>query len=177
MSRLPLIAVILCAVGGAARADGPTLRQTHIATLARQLQLDPPVAERMQSVVDTYNARMAPLQRADIELVGQLRTQLALSVPDARRLKSLSADLVKNRQKLQALRDDRLHELQKMLTPAQFSRLLVRWTSLTRQLHREARRAHAAWRPTRRSAAAGRSPARCRCGRRRRPTSGTSSRR
>ncbi len=140
MRSLSLIAVILCA-GPLAHADGSPLRQAHVATLASRLQLDATVAERVQSLVDKYNARMAPLQRADVELFGQLRTELALSAPDARRMKSLASDLVKNRQKLQALRDDRLHELQKTLTPEQFSRLLVRWSSLTRELRRQARRA------------------------------------
>ena len=138
--RFVLLAVALL-VGNVARADGPPLRQAHVATLESRLLLDAPTAERMQSLVDKYNAKLAPLQRADVALLGELRTQLALTVPDARRLKSLSGELVKNRQKLQSLRDERLRELQKTLTPAEFSRLLVRWPSLTRQLRRDARRA------------------------------------
>ena len=110
-------------------------------TLEHQLQVDARDAERVQSIVDKFTAKMAPLQRADVEVFGQLRTQLALTVPDARRLRSLSGDLVKSRQRLQSLRDDRLRELQKTLTPEQFSRLIVRWSALTREFHREARRA------------------------------------
>jgi Spy/CpxP family protein refolding chaperone len=140
MRPLSLIAAMLLA-GPLAHANPSSLRQAHVATLANRLQLDAPLAERVQSVVDKYNARQAPLQRADVDLLGQLRTQLALTVADAGRMKSLSGELVKNRQKLQALRDDRLHELQKTLTPEQFSRLLVRWSSLTRELRRQARRA------------------------------------
>jgi Spy/CpxP family protein refolding chaperone len=140
MPQLALVAV-MSLVGSVAWADGPPLRQSHVTTLENQLHLDGRDAERVQSIVDKYTARMAPLQRADVEIIGQLRTQLALTVPDARRLRSLSGDLVKNRQRLQSLRDDRLRELQKTLTPEQFSRLIVRWSALTRQFRREARRA------------------------------------
>jgi Spy/CpxP family protein refolding chaperone len=136
---LPLVAVILLA-GPVARADGSSVRKAHIATLATELQLDASTAERVQSLVDKYKTRMAPLQRADAALVEQLHTLLLLSTPDAQRMKWVSGTLVKNRQKLQSLRDDRLHELQKTLTPEQFARLLVRWPTLTRQFHREALR-------------------------------------
>ena len=37
--------------------------------------------------------------------------------------------------------DDRLRDLQKMLSPEQFSRLLVRWSALSSEFRREARRA------------------------------------
>ena len=140
MRSLALVALVLAA-GPIAWADGPPLRQAHVVTLENQLGLDAAAAERMQLLIDKYNVKLAPLQRADVALLAELRTQLALSVPDARRLKSLSGELVKNRQKLQSLRDERLRELQKTLTPAEFSRLLVRWPQLTRQLRREARRA------------------------------------
>lgn len=140
MRLLPLAAVMLLA-GQVAHADGSAVRQAHVATLANQLRLDATAAERTQTVVDKFKARMAPLVRADVALLGQLRTELALSVPDARRMKALSGELVKNRLKLQALRDDRLRELQKTLTSEQFSRLLLRWPTITRQFRREARRA------------------------------------
>lgn len=139
MRPLPLFVVMLLA-GPVARADGSAMRQAHVATLAAELRLDPPAAERVQSLVDKYKARMAPLERADVALVEQLHTMLLLSAPDAQRMKWASATLVKNRQKLQSLRDDRLRELQKMLTPDQFARLLVRWSTLTREFRREARR-------------------------------------
>jgi len=140
MPQLALVAV-MSLVGSVAWADRPPPRQAHVTTLENQLHLDGRDAERVQSIVDKYTGRMAPLQRADVEIIGQLRTQLALTVPDARRLRSLSGELVKNRQRLQSLRDDRLRELQKTLTPEQFSRLIVRWSALTRQFRREARRA------------------------------------
>ena len=139
MRKLALVAAML--VGSLARADAPPVRQAHLVTLEHRLQLDADTAERMQSIIDKYNVRIAPLQRADVALLGQLRTQLALTVPDYARMKSLSGKLVENRQKLQALRDERLRELQKLLQPDQFSRLLVRWPSLTRALRREARAA------------------------------------
>lgn len=138
----PLAIVALMVVGNAAWAD--SLRQTHVATLENRLQLDAVTAERMQAIVDSYNAKMAPLQRGDVALLGELRTQVALTAPDAHRLKSLATELVHNRQKLQSLRDARLRELQKSLTPEQFSRLLLRWSQLTRELHRQARRARRA---------------------------------
>jgi hypothetical protein len=140
MRQLSLVAVILLS-SQVARADGAPLRQAHVATLANELRIDAPLAERVQSLLDKYKQRMAPLQRADAALIEQLNTLLLLSAPDAPRMKWVSGTLVKNRQKLQALRDDRLHELQKMLTPEQFSRLLVRWSALTNQFRREARRA------------------------------------
>ncbi len=138
MRQLPLVAVILLA-GSVARAERPSLRQAHVATLASELRLDAPAAERVQSLLDRYKARMAPLQHADAALVGQLHTLLVLSTPDAQRMTSASATLVKNRQKLQSLRDERLRELQKTLTPEQFARLLVRWPTLTRKFRHEAR--------------------------------------
>ncbi len=137
MRSFLLFAVLLA--GPVARADGP-VRQAHVATLAAELHLDAPAAERVQSLLERYKERMAPLQRADVALVDQLHTLLLLSTPDAQRMRWASSTLVKNRQKLQSLRDDRLRDLQKMLAPEQFARLLVRWSALTREFHREARR-------------------------------------
>ncbi|HEY2745760.1 MAG TPA: Spy/CpxP family protein refolding chaperone [Polyangia bacterium] len=138
MRPFPLAAAVLALAAPVAHA-APSVRQAHVATLATELRLDDAAAERMQSTIDKYNARMKPLQRADRELLGALHTQLALSAPDAQRMKSLAADLVKNRGKLQSLRDDRLHDLQKTLTPEQFSRLLLRWPALTQKFRRQAR--------------------------------------
>ncbi len=139
MRPLPLFAVLLLA-GPVARADGASLRQAHVATLAAELRLDAPAAERVQSLLDKYKERMAPLQRADAALVDQLHTLLVLSAPDGQRMRWAAGTLVKNRQKLQSLRDERLLELQKLLPPEPFARLLVRWSMLTRQFRREARR-------------------------------------
>jgi hypothetical protein len=140
MRSLPFVAVVLLA-GSVARAGGTPARQAHVATLATELRIDAAGAERVQSLVDRYKTRMAPLERADVSLVEQLHTLLILSTPDAGRMKQVSATLLKNRQKLQSLRDERVRELQKTLTPEQFARLLVRWSSLTKQFRREARRA------------------------------------
>jgi Spy/CpxP family protein refolding chaperone len=140
MRSLPLVALLLLAAP-LARADGSPVRQAHVATLASELRLDAAAAERVQSLVDRYKARMAPLERADVTLVEELHTLLILSTPDAGRMKQVSATLLKNRQKLQSLRDERVRELQKTLAPEQFARLLVRWSSLTKQFRREARRA------------------------------------
>jgi hypothetical protein len=140
MRQLPLVALVLL-LAHTARADGTSLRRAHITTLATELHIDAPAAERVQSLLDKYKGRMAPLQRADSGLLEQLHTLLLLSTPDAQRMKWVSGALVKNRQKLQSLRDDRLRELQKMLTPEQFSRLLVRWSAMSNEFRREARRA------------------------------------
>ena len=139
MRPLPWVVAFVLLAGGVARADHASVRQAHVATMANELKLDDATAERAQAIVDRYNARMTPLRRSDGELVVALRTQLRLSAPEAARMKSLSGELVRNRARLQALRDDRLRELQKLLTPEQFSRLLLRWPSLTRQFRREAR--------------------------------------
>jgi hypothetical protein len=116
------------------------LRQAELTTLQDGLQLDRPTAARMQSVVDKYKARLAPLRRADGALLRQMRDQLQLSSPDPKRVKSLAVELIKNRERLQALRDERLRELQKTLSPTQFARLLVSWPQLSRALSDDARK-------------------------------------
>lgn len=138
-----LTLVLLMLVAPLARAGrAPTLREAQITTLEQRLQLDGDTAGRMQSLIDKYNAKIAPLSRADVALLAQLRQQLALTLPDAQRLRSLSSELIKNRAKLQTLRDDRLREMQKLLAPDQLARLFVQWPYVTRELRHEARRAH-----------------------------------
>jgi hypothetical protein len=136
MRWLPLIAVTL--VGSVASASA---RDAQLATLQQKLAIDAATAKRLEGVADKYRAKMAPLRRADAAILGQLDTQLVIAKPDPQRTKLLTAELLKNRDKLHALRDDRLREMQKTLSPEQFARLLVSWPQLTRELRREGRRA------------------------------------
>jgi Spy/CpxP family protein refolding chaperone len=136
MRWLPLIAVTLA--GSIASASA---RDAQLATLQQKLSIDRATAQRLETVADKYRGKMAPLRRADAAILGQLDTQLVISNPDPKRTKVLTAELLKNRDKLHELRNDRLHEMQKTLSPEQFARLLVSWPQLTRQLRREARRA------------------------------------
>jgi len=138
MRWLPFLTVTLLAPLAWA---GPSSREGKLAILEDKLQIDEPTAGRVQSIVDKYKAKMAPLRRADAAIVEQLNMQLVISKPDDQRMSSLGKELIKNRQKLQEMREDRLHEMQKTLSPSQFARLLVSWPQLARALHHRVRSA------------------------------------
>ena len=59
---------------------------------------------------------------------------------DGKRMKQLSERLASNRDKLAKLRADRLKEMRKVTTSAQFAQLLVSWQSVNRAVHREQRK-------------------------------------
>lgn len=124
-------------LGGAPAFAQSSLHEVGVRALETKAALDSTSAEKVQVVVDRYKPKMDPLRQDDVQILSKLRG----SVDDAQ-AKSLTSRLTRNRRKLQALKDDRLHDIEKLLTPSQFARLLSSMSRVDRAVHREAKKLH-----------------------------------
>ncbi len=103
--------------------------------LVTQLALDGDTAQRFREVAVRYQLQIAAV-RKDMRQAHQALKQLldGGGTPDATRLGQLSDQILAGRAKLQALEGQRTVENRKILTPAQFARLLVVWPELSREV-------------------------------------------
>ena len=132
MMMLPLMGVLMAgtamAQGAPAPASNVEQRQEHMQArldkLASKLGLDAQEKAAVESTFTRYRAQMQPV-RQDMKQTRQaLQAELA-GGKDAGKLSSLTAQLTADRQKLGALRQAKMGELQKELTPAQYAQLVV----------------------------------------------------
>jgi hypothetical protein len=130
---MALVTAIL--LGGAPAFAESKLHDVGVRALESKAALDAMSAERVQSVVDRYKPKMDPLRQEDLRILKQLRG----GVDDAQ-AKALTAKLTRNRKRVASLKADRLHDIEKLLTPAQFGRLLASMPRIDRTVHREAKK-------------------------------------
>jgi Spy/CpxP family protein refolding chaperone len=143
MTRIALIPISLLVAAGVARADNLPAAEVHniaVQALERSVQLDAPTAERVQSVVDRYRDSILAARIDSTTTLQQLKLVLRDPHPDDRRVKKLNEALIAHRARLTKLREERVHDMSKVLTPPQFGRLLVSWRAIDRAIRKEARR-------------------------------------
>lgn len=122
--------VMAISLGGASAFAQPnSMHEVGVRALEAKAALDAGSAEKVQAVVDRYKPKMDPLRKEDQRILKQLRG----TVDDAQ-AKSLTSKLEKNRKKLRSLRADRLRDIEKLLTPAQFGRLVASMSRVDRAI-------------------------------------------
>jgi Spy/CpxP family protein refolding chaperone len=143
MMRRALIPIALLVATGVARADNLPASELHsiaVTALVNSVQLDTPTAERVQSVVDRYRDSILTARIDSTTTLHQLKLVLRDAHPDDRRVKKLNDALIAHRARLEKLKEERVHDMEKILTPPQFGRLLVSWRAIDRAIRKEARR-------------------------------------
>jgi hypothetical protein len=113
------------------------LRAAAVHALVDRVQLDRATAEKVQQVADRYHDRMHAAQQKDLTVLRDLRRELTLGQPDAKRVRRLSDSLVDGRARLEKLRAERLREMEKVMKPAEFAKLLVQWPTVNRALRQQ----------------------------------------
>jgi len=99
-----------------------------------QLGLDAPTLQRFRAVADKYEPQIAGLHKEMGMAMKELRAQLAAAQPDDARLSQLADTVVNDRSKVQALEAQRTTDNRRVLTPAQFAKLIVVWPQINRQV-------------------------------------------
>ena len=92
------------------------------------------------SVVDRYRDSILAARIDSTTTLRELKLVLRDPKPDERRVKKLSEALIAHRARLHKLQDERVRDMGKVLTPAQFGRLLASWRAVDRAIQKEARR-------------------------------------
>ncbi len=143
MKSQSLLVLALTLTAGAARADSlphAEMRTIAVNALVSTVHLDESTAERVQSVIDRYRDSMLAARIDSTTTMQELKLVLRTDKPDERRVKKLSDSLLAHRAQIHKLQTERLHDLSKVLTPAQFGRLLAEWRNVERTIRKEARR-------------------------------------
>ncbi len=138
ISRMVIAIALLGASAQAARAD-----RTVVKALEKRVAFDAPSAERVQQVMDRYDTPIRELRHQSSASLHELRLLLRNEEPDAKRLKRLADQVLANRTHMNKLQGDRLHEVEKVLTPSQFGKLLVSWRAVNRTIRLERQKATA----------------------------------
>ena len=102
--------------------------------LTQQLGLDAATAAKFREVSERYQQQIAGVHREVGMAMKELKAQLAAPAPDAARLQQLADTVVSDRQKVQGLEAQRTGEYRRVLSPAQFARLIVTWPQINRQI-------------------------------------------
>jgi Spy/CpxP family protein refolding chaperone len=131
----------LSSVAAQAQPDGQkrALARQRITEFAmgkiqQELALDAATLQRFRAVADKYEPQIMGLHREMGMAVKEIHAQLAASPPDEARLGQLADTVVNDRTKVQALEAQRTAENRRVLTPAQFAKLIVVWPQINRQV-------------------------------------------
>ncbi|MCU1282889.1 MAG: hypothetical protein JWM53_6435 [bacterium] len=102
--------------------------------ITQQLALDAATAQRFRAVAEKYEPQIGGLHREVGMAVKELKAQLGSPQPDEAKLSQLADTIVNDRSKVQALEAQRTTENRRVLTPAQFAKLVVVWPQINRQI-------------------------------------------
>jgi len=99
-----------------------------------EVGLDAPTLQRFRAVADKYEPQLLGLHREVAMAMKEIHAQLAAAQPDDAKLSQLADTVVNDRTKVQALELQRTNDNRRVLTPAQFAKLIVAWPRINRQV-------------------------------------------
>jgi Spy/CpxP family protein refolding chaperone len=105
--------------------------------LTQKLGLEAATAAKFREVSERYQLQIAGVHREVGLAMRELKAQLAAPTLNDARLAQLADTVVSDRQKVQALEAQRTAEYRRVLSPAQFARLIVTWPQINRQIRVE----------------------------------------
>ena len=131
----------LSSVAAQAQPDGQkrALARQRITEFAmgkiqQELALDAATLQRFRAVAEKYEPQIMGLHREMGMAMKEIHAQLASAQPDDAKLSQLADVVVNDRTKVQALELQRTNENRRVLTPAQFAKLIVAWPRINRQV-------------------------------------------
>jgi len=101
--------------------------------IVEELKLDETTSARLFPILAKYDDQELTLADERRDIAQELRTQLAAPHPDDAKLTAAINRMLVNRTKKHALRDERLKELRKVLTPVQQAKLVLLLPRLERE--------------------------------------------
>ena len=107
--------------------------------LVDALKLDGATSGRVFAILARYDARAVALAAERRAIVDSLRAELDAPHPDQAHIARTIDELIANRSRRYALRDERIKELRKRLSPIQQAKLLLLLPRFERELARSIR--------------------------------------
>ncbi len=102
--------------------------------LADVVQPDAPTALKIQDILDQHAIQTMALGDELRKTKAELTRQLKLPAPDLALLTRLTDQLLAVQAKIAKVEEDRSTAVRKVLTPVQFSRYLIAWPKINRQI-------------------------------------------
>lgn len=93
--------------------------------VTQELQLDAPAVARLREIWERYQTQIDGVHRETGMIFKELKAQLAAAAPNDARLSQLADQAMQNKAKAELLDSQRVAELKRMLTPAQFAKLML----------------------------------------------------
>ncbi len=152
MRRIMTMALLAGALGlalpAAAQPDARKRQEVRrevtefmLTQLQRQLALDAPTMQRVRDIWQRYQAQIDGVHQELGMAMRELKAQLAAPQPDDARLTQLSDLVLSDRLKAQEIDTQRIRELKRALTPAQFAKAIVVTPQIRRQVQQQVVRA------------------------------------
>jgi Spy/CpxP family protein refolding chaperone len=101
--------------------------------IVEELKLDETTSARLFPILAKYDDQELTLADERRDIAQEIRTQLAAPHPDDAKLTATINRMLANRTKKHALRDERLKELRKVLSPVQQAKLVLLLPRLERE--------------------------------------------
>jgi hypothetical protein len=144
---LALLGLLICPA--VARADDDALRgkvrervaQLRLQALIDTVGADPDTARRVQGAWHGAQAKIRPLRKQVQAALRELAPASAEPSPDDAKLRDLSDRVISLRHQIRDVEDARQQEVRRILSPAQFARLLTAWPEAERKIRERLRQA------------------------------------
>ncbi len=113
------------------------IRTLRAQKLAEVIKPDAATAKRLQEVAEKFEDQLAAVRQEAAITKRDLQKSLQAPKPDDAALNRLTDQMLSQRAKLHKLEDDRNGAVRKVLSAAQFSRLLIAWPKINKSIQEE----------------------------------------
>lgn len=140
-----MLAILLFPAIALAQPDDPALRakvrdrvrQEVIARLTTTVAMDAQTAQKFRAVVDSFDARIAELQRDNGAAYRELKQLVDAGRADAAGVDRLADRMCGNREKIAQLETQRAHEVRQVLSPVQYGQLILAMPKVQKEVRKE----------------------------------------
>lgn len=113
------------------------IRAVRAQKLDEIVKPDPATAARLQDIVGAAEDQLTAV-RKEAQATRRDLTQLLKTNPkDIQRLTQLTDQLLRQRQRLQQIENDRTAAMRKVLTPEQYARIILAWRKVNREIQEQ----------------------------------------
>jgi Spy/CpxP family protein refolding chaperone len=109
------------------------MRSLRAWRIVEELKLDEAASARVFPILAKYDEHEMALMTERQDITRELRTLVAAAKPDDARIGAAISRMLANRSKRHAMKDERLRELRKVLTPVQQAKLVLLLPRLERE--------------------------------------------
>ena len=113
------------------------VRAKHVEMVTRLLALDEPTTGKYAAVIARFDDQIAPLRRDTVRGGRELKGKLDAGTLDDATINRMVDHLIDNQARIKSLDEARAREVRKVLTPAQFARLVIALPRIKMHIQRE----------------------------------------